>query len=176
MTILKKLKKLGDRGLVIAEAGRNGEPEYFFVLEETWATRPVAEGSEPFETLVDAGAAVGQLPESKGAVVDFEKLQVRKFGEGSAEDQEEEEKDREKWPDPEADVVADPNGIVIHHDGQYYSVSQEHWADNRLFEGSEGDAGTLVDRGAIAANIPNDSIPIGTYCVLVNLVLLNKKS
>jgi hypothetical protein len=173
MTILKKLKKLGDRGLVIAEAGRNGEPEYYFVLEETWATRPVVEGREHFQALLDAGVIVAQVPESQGAFVDFEKLQVLKYEESSEEDQEEEKEDRGRWK--RVNVEADPNGIVIHHDGQLYSVSPEHWANSPLIEGSEGDAGTLVDRGAIAANIPNDSIPIGTYCVLVNLALLNKK-
>lgn len=169
--ILNKLKKLGDRGLVIAEARAGGDPEYYFVLEEEWTPRQVTNVPEALAKLVAAGAAVGQIPGSKGAFIDFGKLHVKPAGS--------EESDDGDGPNIEdldpIPVNAGPDDIVIHENDTLYAISRRNWAGNRLPPGAEGDAGTLVDRGAIAANIPNDDIPIGTYCVLVNLALLNEE-
>lgn len=168
--VLNKLKKLGDRGLVIAETAADGQPKYYFVLEEEWTPLQVKAPPKTLTALVAAGAAVGQIPKSNGAFIDFGKLNVKPAG-----SEEDDDADAIDVADLEVTPVdADPDGIVIHEDSTYYSVSREKWALNPLPSGAEGDAGALVDRGAIAANIPNDDIPIGTYCVLVNLALINK--
>jgi hypothetical protein len=51
--------------------------------------------------------------------------------------------------------------------GQYYMVPSALFA--QLAAGAEGDAAVLVRRGAVLAAIPTNSIPSGSFCVLVNI-------
>ena len=48
-------------------------------------------------------------------------------------------------------------------------------AFNTLSKGAAGDAGVLVRRGTVVASIPQNSIPSGSFCVLVNFDRLRPK-
>lgn len=159
---LDKLKKLGDRGLIIHELIDN-ESKYFFVLEEDWMRLKLEEPDEQLQQLAKLGAVVAQVEDSQGAFVDLAKLGV---AEAHPEVREEAESHL-------VETEVNASSIVIHEEGTFYAIPRSAWKANGLPEGAEGDAGALVDRGAVAANIPDDDIPIGTFCVLVNLGLLN---
>ena len=57
--------------------------------------------------------------------------------------------------------------LLIRENGKYYQLpaSKLHPLDTA----DAGEANVLVRRGAVTAAIPNNDIPIGTDCVLVNL-------
>jgi hypothetical protein len=63
-------------------------------------------------------------------------------------------------------------GFVIYKDGKYYAIPQTQWqrAENEVPKDSVGRAAVLVDRGSIVAYVPPEAaVPVGAYCVVVNL-------
>jgi len=60
--------------------------------------------------------------------------------------------------------------IILFEGGQFFSVAPK--PEPAIPEGFEQDAGVLVNRGAVVAAIPGGNLPIGTWCVLVNLAQL----
>jgi hypothetical protein len=162
MANLDDLSKLGDRGIVVHELDDGTkESKYFFVLEEEWMKCKLTEAPPRLKEFESVGGVLAQSAKTRGAIVDFNKIKVRKS---------------ELKNVPAAAKVEDMgDAIVIKEGADFYVIQPSLWQDNELPPGAEGDAGTLVDRGAAIANIPDDDIPIGTYCVLVNLGLLNAK-
>jgi hypothetical protein len=158
MANLDDLSKLGDRGIVVHELD-GSDSKYFFVLEEEWMKHKLNAATPRLEAFAASGGVLAQSADTAGAILDFQKIKVR--------------------PTELKNVVRLPNvedkgdAIVIRDGRDYYVLEPALWKNNELPPGAEGDAGTLVDRGAAVANIPDDDIPIGTYCVLVNLGLLN---
>jgi hypothetical protein len=57
--------------------------------------------------------------------------------------------------------------FLIHEKGVFYAIPEA--ALNPLEEEDAGEAKVLVRRGVVAAAVPNNDIPIGTNCVVVNL-------
>lgn len=61
---------------------------------------------------------------------------------------------------------ADANAILIREDKQYYLISEGELRD--LSPKDAGEAKIVVRRGAVTAAIPNNGLPLGTNCVLIN--------
>jgi hypothetical protein len=66
-----------------------------------------------------------------------------------------------------------PNGdlIIIDDKRNAYRVLQSEWMidANRIDNDSVGNAAVLVKRGALIADVPESTIPVGYYCFLINL-------
>jgi len=63
-----------------------------------------------------------------------------------------------------------PDGVVIYaDDGKFYYVSEKQWKEQPLDPDNSGEAGVLVNRGAVFARIPQEGPPVGYACVLINL-------
>jgi hypothetical protein len=62
------------------------------------------------------------------------------------------------------------DGIVIYTDeGKFYVVTEKQWQKQELDANNSGEAGVLVNRGAVLARIPQQGPPVGYACILINL-------
>jgi hypothetical protein len=151
------LSSIGTRGLVIYD----DKDTYNYVTEEAWRARgplnPIPP-TFPARNLIGLNVAVAALDE--GVYVDLERMP---------------DLEPASVPNPNANPVpwvADPRSVVIREKDAFYQIVEADW--QQVPEGFEGDAGVLVKRGAVVATIPSNSIPSGTYCILVNLANLAK--
>jgi hypothetical protein len=142
------LNTIGARGLVVYD-GEN----YTFVREDEWRGRgPVSNPPAALTRLTELHAVVAKLEET--IFVDLDGL-------GELERTQPEVPERLP-PSP----WREGSSIVLRESGNFYQITPEDLEE--LDEGFEGDAGVLVNRGAVVAAIPSNAIPSGTYCVLVN--------
>jgi hypothetical protein len=168
----EKLGLIGLRGIVV----HTGEPEageYAFYPDnknESWRQRGVLLGDvaqtrgftpELVELLVANGVAVAILQRSESGKTVFLNLDAfRGLG-------------REEALPPAVDrssVPAEEAAILIREDEKYYFVP--YAALTYLLPRDAGEAKIVVRRGAVAAAIPNNGLPLGTNCVLINLTQL----
>jgi hypothetical protein len=154
MAANEDLSNLGARGLIV-----HYDERYYFVTEAKWHQQVLS--SAP------ANPQVARLKELKAvmagindmAYVDLDHL-AELPGTTSP---------------PPAQTVAWSDkkpSVVLQENGKYFQVTLDNLTV--LTEGFEGDARVLVNRGALVAAIPQNSIPSGTYCVLVNLTGLTQ--
>lgn len=153
---IQNLSDIGPRGLVTTFDG----DKYYYVSEDDWRqngplTDPKAAGI-PVADLAKLKVVVTQL--NGGAFVNLDRLA------GLAKD-------------PTASQNGNPIAwrqssvnIVLEENGKCFQITREDMKD--LPTGFEGDARVVVKRGAVVASIPPNTIPSGTYCVLVNLASL----
>jgi hypothetical protein len=154
-----RLSDIGPRGLVIHDKER-----FFFVKEGDWRpnadARPLDESGDPVVgQLTHLNVAIARL--AAGVFVDLDAL------DGLAESEVPARHDRLAGaPAPAAPVIYVREGDRVH------VVPRSMW--QALPAGAEQDAGVLVKRGAAIAAIPPNPIPIGTFCVLINLSVLRE--
>jgi hypothetical protein len=169
------LGEIGTRGLVIHRGERKkGEYAYFADNDdESWRSFPVnldefaqARGldSGQIAVLMNAGAPVAAFsPSGRGITAPTIVLNLDAFHDMPAP--ETGPRSPEK-PELRKDVPA----FLIREGNSYYAVSED--AFHPLRDEDAGEAKILVRRGAIAAGIPENSIPVGTNCQLINLTQL----
>jgi hypothetical protein len=71
--------------------------------------------------------------------------------------------------DPQSAASLPPataNAILIRETSRYYLIAESELRD--LNPKDAGEAKIVVRRGAVTAAIPNNSLPLGTNCVLIN--------
>lgn len=70
--------------------------------------------------------------------------------------------------------MADKMDLIIYNDDGVFKVERKVWqqAANHISSDLVGDAAVLVKRGALVADVPTPTIPIGFYCFLINLAQL----
>jgi hypothetical protein len=142
-----QLSDIGTRGLVV----HTKNEEYKYVTEETWRSRG-ARSNRNVQDLKRLQAVIAPIAPTT-VFVNFDLLKglspgVSSNGGGA--------------PAPNSEWT-----ILVNEDANLVEVS------STLFEtldaGSLGDAAVLVRRGAVVAAIPQNSIPSGSFCVLINL-------
>lgn len=142
---MSTVSQLGSRGLVIFTKGG----EYLYKSEKEWRKDTYLR-----EPLKGASGVVAKIKES--VFVDLDQWT------GLAEPQTPSATKKNSFVEGES--------IVLKENGLYYQIPLADLP--ALPAGAEGDAGVVVKRGAVAAAIPANIIPSGTYCVLVNLASL----
>jgi hypothetical protein len=144
------LREIGSRGLVVFD----GEG-YKFVQEHKWREKgPVKKESEKTQTLLELGVIVARLDD--GIYIDLDKLVGLEASEEGI-----------KTGKPQLDLVSEPSSVLLRHEKKLFQVPESDWI--ALDDGFEGAAGVVVTRGALVAAVGQNSIPSGTYCVVVNL-------
>jgi hypothetical protein len=144
------LREIGSRGLVVFD-GEN----YRFVQEHKWRERgPVTSESNETKKLLDLNVIVAKLED--GIYIDLDKLV------GLEESEPGIESGAARFP-----LAHEPRSVLFRHDKKLFQVPESDWVD--LDDGFEGAAGVVVTRGAVVAAVGQNSIPSGTYCVVVNL-------
>jgi hypothetical protein len=156
------LSQIGARGLVIYDG-----TEYFFVNESDWRKLPAygLDSARPVAELVNLSAAVATLKESPAAIfVDLDRLTELPATQGSAATS----------APPTSGALPSFTGenVVLREGANVVPVPRTAW--KKLDTGLSGDAKVLVNRGAVVAAIPQNHVPQGTFCVLVNFSALTK--
>jgi len=157
MASVQNLSDIGPRGLVMFDG-----QDYYYVSEDAWRKKGPLKDPAPgllAPGLKEVKAVVAQL--KAGVYVNLDRLA------GLEED-----------PNPAHTGAPGPwrtsaTNIVFEEKQRLFQITREDMT--KLSAGSEGDARVLVKRGAVVASIPANSIPSGTYCVLVNLASLSKE-
>ncbi|MEP6652960.1 MAG: hypothetical protein ABJA82_06350 [Myxococcales bacterium] len=149
------LNSIGTRGVVLYDGKAD---EYKYVAESTWRANGPLDAEPkavPAAQLSALNVVVAAL--DNGVYVDLDRLPELDDPSDATSAQ----------PVPWKDT---PRSIFIREKNKLYQLPEAAWDD--VPRGFEGDAGVLVKRGAVVAAIPSNSIPSGTYCVLVNLASL----
>jgi hypothetical protein len=60
--------------------------------------------------------------------------------------------------------------VIVGDDGRTYKVPTNTWMkpENKIPADFAGDAGVVVKRGALLAEVPKPEFPVGYYCILIN--------
>jgi hypothetical protein len=60
--------------------------------------------------------------------------------------------------------------VIVGDDGKTYKVPTDTWMkpENKIPADFAGDAGVVVKRGALLAEVPMPEFPVGYYCILIN--------
>jgi hypothetical protein len=141
------LSNIGARGLVVFDG-----KTYSYIREGDWRAQGYVAGAPAvLEQLAQLKAVVAQLGDS--IVVDLDQLDL-------------EDPSVEVKPTESKTPWQGGRSVVLRENAYLYQITEAQLSG--LDEGFEGDAGVLVTRGAVVAAIPSNSIPSGTYCVLVN--------
>ena len=161
--MIVKLSNIGARGLVVFLGAGVADP-YQYVEEGDWRALAAAPNPLPQEATelaklhaVVAPLSADSLGHSRDVFVNFDemptlartKLQPKAQGQTTAPSQ-------AQW-----------GRLIVHENGNFYGIESSLFSP--LDAGSLGDTFVLVRRGAIAAAIPRNNIPSGSFCVLVNL-------
>jgi len=144
------INEIGTRGLVVFK-----DDTYYFVTEKTWRDKgPLSDAAAnlPLAELNKVKAVVAEL----GDVVYVDLDQLHNLDDASVET-------------PATTNAWSKSGpsIVLREKGNYFQVALD--TDDTIEKGFEGDARVLVNRGAVVAAVPQNTIPTGSYCVLLNL-------
>ena len=150
---------IGVRGVIVY--GRPGaDPSTFhFVNEKTWrASSPylAADQTGPLKSLVDVKVAFARVGAS--VFVDLDQLKLEPSVPPA------------NPPAPRPGDAPTDESIILREADKLYVVPAASWSLANLE--ISGDAGVLIDRGAVLAPIPKAAIAEGTFCVLVNLAAL----
>ncbi len=169
------MSKIGDRGLVLYD-GKN----YYTVNEDKWRELerhevPVAGSGTPsvpgLDALIHFQAAVALLSAKPDAnvFVDLERLARLPETKGSKALRE------EMGHHPKLTKVPPLKGrnIVVREADCVFVVPENLWG-TPVPPAACGDARVLVNRGTLVAAIPQNQMPVGTWCVLVNIAALVK--
>jgi hypothetical protein len=162
------LSKIGLRGVVIHKGPSDGGEYSFFPdnTDKSWRQRGVslgdvapARGIDPafVEQLADNQVTVAQLKTTGPAETLFLNLDAF-FGLGTEEAAE--AKALTSLPPDDGDA------ILIREDEAYYLILENEL--RALSAKDAGEAKIVVRRGAVTAAIPNNGLPLGTNCVLIN--------
>lgn len=143
--------EVGGRGLVIHER-RQDQDQYFYVAESAWRQRMTSERFD-LPTLKDAFNQLGAEP--RRVLLDLDRL-----------------KDLEETPGTGrgSGNVSSTNEqeIVIHEKTNFFVVPKKDWRPLNTAL-SQANASVRVKRGDKVAVLPPNAIPVGAYCVLINL-------
>jgi hypothetical protein len=145
---------IGARGLVIYDNDAGGKPRYFYVQESELRRHPVENPSVRLQDLAKLRAPA--IPLGKDQVLlNYDELKGL------------DESKLSSVKDVQPTAVPDASAVVVVEKGKFFVAPRAQWKE--MVPGAEGDAGVLVSRGAVVAAIPENQIPSGTYCVLVNM-------
>lgn len=151
-----KFFDLGPRGIVIHNQTKGGASRFTYSLEGDWREREIC---KPSPELVNLGKG-NQLPVAllPGKRVFLNLNTMPMLGKG-----------QEPPGKSTGEKGCEEDHILLYEGERFFSVVA---ADEPIPDGFEQDAGVLVNRGALCAAIPAGNLPIGTWCVLVNLAQL----
>lgn len=145
------LSEIGARGLVIFH-----EKKFKFVTEDEWRKNgKLPEPTGAIKTLTDLKAVIARV--ETDVYVDLDRMDGL-------------EDSNLKTEGTAVKAAAPTPSILLRERGDLIRVPLSTFTE--LDKGFEGDAGVIVNRGGLVAAIPRNSIPSGTYCVLVNLDML----
>jgi hypothetical protein len=151
----EELSSIGARGLVIHDG-----KEYYFVRESQWRAMPT---TEPPNVKDAEDAILAFVPKLPQLFVNMDRIVSSSV--------------KANGPD-EAPQKVQPKGtagIFIRANEQFYFAPAELWKKQRLqTDLARADAEVLVTRGAVAAVIPPNTVPVGAYCVLVNVTAIQR--
>jgi hypothetical protein len=153
---LFSLAEIGERGLIVHEEGK-----YFVANEVDWRKLPAysISSAPAVEQLVNVKAAFATLGDS--IFVDLDALATLGTTVGS------EAVKNGPIPEKRYDFSGLPaKSIVVRESSSLFVVPRE--ATQPIDAILSGDARVLVNRGAVFAAIPTNTVPHGTFCVLVN--------
>ncbi len=144
------INEIGTRGLVVFK-----DDKYYFVTEKDWRNKgPLSDAAAnlPLPELDRVKAVVAEL--DNVVFVDLNKLHNL---------------DDASVATPPTSIAWSKSdlSIVLREDNNFFQVALDE--DDTIDDGFEGDARVLVNRGAVVAAIPQNTIPTGSYCVLLNL-------
>lgn len=146
------MTSLSERGVVVWDG-----KSYRYETEGAWRAKPVEEGADlaslkNLKQLRSTLAVIQQEPMK--LFVDLDHLKL------------------EETPQTGVGIGITPEDddpvVFIHDGGKFYRADQ--WT--AMEPGTEGDAGVVRRRGGVLAAIPGNDIPAGTFCILVNLEVL----
>ncbi len=166
------LSEIGTRGIVVHEGDAEiGLYKYFSDNEvESWRTHQVDLGRfvqdrqlppNMIESLVTADVPVAVINMNAPVKTFFLNMEAfHRLGDGG----------QLSSNAPGSNPPTSADAILIREKNYFYAISRNdlHSLDNA----DASEAKILVRRGAITAGIPNNDIPYGTNCVLVNLTQL----
>lgn len=144
------INQIGTRGLVVFK-----DDKYYFVTEKTWRDKgPLSDAATnlPLTELNKVKAVVAELDN----VVYVDLNQLHNLDDASV-----------ATPATTNTWSKSDLSIVLREDNNYFQVALDE--EDTIEDGFEGDARVLVNRGAIVAAVPQNTIPTGSYCVLLNL-------
>ena len=153
---MDKLSDIGPRGLVIYTKD-NTQDKFYYVKEVDWRSKKLKSAPPIIPNVKSVVAELRQKP--RQVFIDLDQLAglqgVGKTGSISG-----------------ADALSDGPAIILHEGTNYFSIPQKDWSDlpTNL---SQADSKVLVTRGAVVAVMPPNDLPVGAYCVLINLSGLN---
>jgi hypothetical protein len=169
---LLSLGKIGACGVVV-HAGEPGAGRYAYFPDnetESWRDKLVEDTTladkKAADMLVDSGAPVAVLATKDGnhtILVNLNAFHGLKSAKGPSP---------AHWePKPVHSTMHGKfAGVLIRDKKKYYEVGARDLYEMAAIDA--GEARVLVRRGTIAAAIPDNDLPIGTNCVLVNLTQL----
>jgi hypothetical protein len=148
-----KLSDIGTAGLVV----HTNKKDYKYVTESDWRSKGTSVMTTPevadLRRLQAAVAPIVSEGRSVTIFVNFDKLGgLSATGSSSPTGK---STGSSEW------------SILVNEGSNLVEVPSELFAT--LDPGSLGDAAVLVRRGAVVATIPKNSIPSGSFCVLINL-------
>jgi hypothetical protein len=176
---LRRLGSIGARGMVIHAGTRGGGTYAFYAVntQETWRKFLVEDKDmgtfaqkqgfnvEDLRKLIDNSVSTAVLKTRPDVQAQTVLLNLDAFQELA--DTPGDGPGAPRQDPPRAHGLPSRFALLIHEEGKYYAPPT---AEFHPLEGQDaGEAKILVRRGAVAAAIPNNDIPIGTDCVLVNL-------
>jgi hypothetical protein len=152
---LLSLNEIGERGVVVYDG-----TSFSYVLEDHWRDFKIAKPGQDLIALASANVVVASV--ARCAAVFLNLTEMNDVNNPSA-------------PGASTGTRGTEDGplVILHESGSFFSLSEDQLTS--LEEGAEGDAGVLINRGTIAASIPQNEIPSGTWCILLNLASLVKR-
>ena len=177
-TEYRSLGAVGPRGLVLhAKSEENGVYAYYPDDEnDTWRQERFrvknlsafakAHDFDPrdLETLIKFKAPVAVVPpdgSKRVVLVNLDAFQDLNAVEPA------EEKRLDPGPKGNGKLPPTFESVLVQEHGKWYAVPENVFRS--LDAQDAGEARVLVRRGTVAAAVPNNNLPIGTNCVLVNL-------
>ena len=156
---ISRLSEVGERGFVF-----HYDDKYYAVVEDDWRQLDLhavpAQDANAVGVLTHYDAAVAVMSEAPPSVfVNLERFVGLEETEGSKRMKDlHPSKALGDLPREPCVVAREANSVVV--------IPKSEW---QPIDGDvAGDAKVLVYRGALAASIPQQDIPTGTFCVLVN--------
>ena len=114
-------------------------------------------------TLIGLKVAFARL--EKNVFVDLDQLAQLPFGTGA-----EASLRQSATHASSLELPSDKLHIILKEGEKIYPVPETEWSTAPL--SISGDAGVLINRGAVLAPIPQNEIAEGTFCLLINLAAL----
>jgi hypothetical protein len=178
---LRRLGTIGARGMVV-HADKRARGHYAFFADnkrETWREFPITDiatfaqehgfDEGDLEILAKNSVPIAVMKahhkvQGKTVLVNLDTF--HDLAKKSPDDDDDGSKDG-RYNSQVDNLLARFGVLLIRENGKYYQLPANKL--HPLDMADAGEANVLVRRGAVTAAIPNNDIPIGTDCVLVNL-------